>query len=299
MKTTFQKQNSNLMNVFKNAIVLLIIILSFNQNSFSDNTPRYEDCESLYSLSQMNCNNWETIKEVIELYPGCFVEVDYLLKRCTLANATEHLKMELIGFRVINYPGCTALTSNLYLPNGNLNEAYARMYLQQIYVAVSDKWMKEKINQLNLSTNPMWYCNSGFQPFHNVMFFEAKEGTCMALCRTTQVVQYTAPPFGLVGPGIGTYTTEYISNVKCTNSCCHTIISYCYDRHQNSWVRTTMRDSYGASLQCPNPPIAIEPCYTPPIFVGEGNVVISSSTTELFPCVQTCDQISSPEYLNW
>lgn len=281
--------------------ILFTAFFSSIQQSICDINPQFGDCTNSYIIPDMNCGNIDLINEIIEIYPGCFIEVDYLLKICQIPNSIPHFKMELIGYRIINHSACSGLLNGLYLPNGNLNEAFARGVMQDIYQAVSDKWMKNFVTTNNLSAFNSWRCNEGFMPNNGIMFFEAAEGTCMALCKTTQVIHYYNHPFGVTHPGVlppGIYTTEYISNVKCTNSCCLTYIAYCFDPFQNSWVRTTMKDSHGASIMCPNPPLAMQACVTPPL-IDVANRIILSTSTQLYSCEQTCDQISSPEYLNW
>jgi hypothetical protein len=285
--------------IFKTIVVMVIILIN-NQMATSDITPNYSDCHNYYEETNLRCepeSTWTYKKEILEYYPGCFIEVDYIIKKCDFPSNQPHYKVEILGFRIIDYPGCNTLYNYVINPNGTVNEAYARIVQRNIHKMLADKYMKELVDNMSLMQKLTWSC--GQIPPTNRRFFEIYEGTCMGLCRTRTTIQYGESPFGLLGPGPGTYVSEYFSYVKCNNYCCNVIIDYCYDHSQNAWKRIYNSGPYYTDeITCDPNPVPIMPCYSPPIF-NTGNIILITSIQEILECTETCEQITDPVYLNW
>lgn len=292
--------------------VLIAFLMAFSESRSQEYSTQYSNCY-IQSEYPIICEAWQNITEIIEYYPGCYIEATYALRKCTVNNDVYH-QMELIGYRITDFPSCNALFLQLHNPNGTINEIISRQIKTRIYQEVANRVMKQHKSTLTqqeidddftcvpcttISNSSSNYCSK-----RGVPFFQVYEGTCMAMCRAKETINVShdpyGPPAGMSAPNIiippnyqatipsGLYFSEYISYVKCNPYCCIVTIDYCYDPIYNRWVRLYNSQPSNNQNQCNPTMMSSNIC---PIPIRLWGSLVTVEYEPLIECKQTCTTI--------
>jgi hypothetical protein len=302
-------------------IAFVAVLFSFSVSYSQDIVPKFDWCRAGETEYISICDPWEQFTEVMEYYPGCFIEATYIIRKCTtLGNV--NWQMELAGYRVTNFPGCAALYSQLIEPTGAINEIKSREIVTNIYKYVADRKMKEYKNTLSqaeidddFACVPCSTGNNSYCSKRGIKFFKAYDGTCMARCRASQYVTYVNDPYGPNPSGMfppnliipltpaihaipaGTYSSQYITYVKCNETCCLIDIDYCFDLSNNTWKRKYNSESTDDEVLCTPVSMPSNICPLPIILVG---TVVNTVFDPIIQCMQTCVTVdNSIQTLSW
>lgn len=280
--------------------VLIAFLIAFSESYSQFPTPRFTDCEITEENMICNPNQWSNHVDYIS-YNGCIIEVEYLIKFCTVFNMW-HYKMEMVGWRLLNSPACSVLYDEVF-PVGGLNEIKAREIQLFLYEAVATKLFASYRNTLsNADRYNNYRCDDYWKPLNAPMFFQAYDGTCMANCVTTGFDVVTIDgsnpsPFALVQNG--SYSWVHVANKKCSDNCCWLFIDFCWDEQQQNWKRSVNRGAQPGHNACPDNVQPSELCTAPPRFSLSGFSIpghISTITGTAFTeCRHTCTGLSKTE----
>lgn len=309
-------------------IAFVAILFSFSESYSQEFTPQFDHCRDVGSEDVQFCDQWQQLTEIIEYYSGCYIEATYALRKCT-TNGNVNWQMELVGYRITNFPGCMGLYNSLYHPNGTVNQIKHREIQQKIYQIVANRVMENHVATLTqqeidndytcvpcttISGNFNNYCSK-----NGIPFFQAYSGTCMALCIAKETIDVPndpyGPPAGMSAPNIiippnyqatipaGLYLSHYFSYVKCNPYCCVVKIDYCYDPPSDPnvgtgrWVRLYNSFPTDNSNQCNPIYISSNVCPMPIRLWGS---LVSVEYEPILQCQQSCttivDQIQTMQW---
>jgi len=272
------------------------MLLSLSESYSQDPTPRFNNCEIVEEHTECNPDDYTSHREYIRYPGGCIIEVDYLIKFCTVFSIYHNYKMEMVGWRVLNSPACSLLFSQLY-SGGVLNEIKAREVQQFLYEAVATRLFASfRLALTNSQRDDFYACDSEFKPQGGWGFFQAYDATCIAHCVTTgyDVVNVSggSNPFELTTPG--TYDWIYVTNKKCSDDCCLLYVDFCWDVQAQKWRRTVERKPFGTVNECPIAATPSELCVPPPSLIPR----VTHITGAIFTgCTFNCSGLDKSEFI--